>query len=153
MRPASRALLSAGKRIAIRASGKRRTTRFGMPDPKATSYRPVIVLFIMTALMALATSHASVGTLFTLRAVQWFIAFSMAVLALLNARRLGQPTRPWSWVVGAGAVLTCCAVLTWIESPLGLTLALYAGAVGLLWLFEPWHVPTFVDERERRFPD
>src|SRR5687767_3806892 len=33
-------------------------------DPKATSYTPVIVLFAMTALMAMAASYAITGTIF-----------------------------------------------------------------------------------------
>lgn len=37
-------------------------------DPRATSYRPVIALFGMTLLMALAASFAVYGTPFTVRA-------------------------------------------------------------------------------------
>ncbi|MGQ3280731.1 MAG: glutaredoxin domain-containing protein, partial [Shinella sp.] len=37
-------------------------------DPKATSYRPVIVLFTLTALIAMAASFAVSGTPFTLKA-------------------------------------------------------------------------------------
>src|SRR3990167_6111980 len=51
-------------------------------DPDATSYIPVIALFAMTALMALAASFAVEGNAFTLRAAEWFISFSMIVLAL-----------------------------------------------------------------------
>ena len=59
---------------------------FGKPvrDPNATSYRPVVAVFAMTALMALASSYAVFGSPFTLRAGEWFIAFSMCVLALLK---------------------------------------------------------------------
>ncbi|WP_244966569.1 glutaredoxin [Pseudoxanthomonas mexicana] len=48
---------------------------FGKPvaDPKATSYQPVIALFGMTLLIALATSLAMYGTPFTIRAGEWFI--------------------------------------------------------------------------------
>ncbi len=38
----------------------------------------------MTALMALAASYAVYGTPLTMRAAEWFIAFSMCVLALLK---------------------------------------------------------------------
>ncbi|HZH45419.1 MAG TPA: glutaredoxin, partial [Roseococcus sp.] len=58
-------------------------------DPKATSYRPVAALFGMTLLMALAASFAVYGTPFTVRAGEWFIAFSMAVLALLKLQNVG----------------------------------------------------------------
>src|SRR5436190_1977480 len=49
-------------------------------DPKAVSYQPVIAVFAVTALMALATSYAAYSTVFTTRTGEWFIAFSMAVL-------------------------------------------------------------------------
>ena len=41
-------------------------------DPKATTYRPVIVLFAMTALAAMAASFAVTGSAFTLLAAEWF---------------------------------------------------------------------------------
>ncbi|MEP7348816.1 MAG: glutaredoxin [Sphingorhabdus sp.] len=59
-------------------------------DPDATSYRPVIALFAMTALMALAASHAVFGSPFTMRAAEWFISFSMCVLALLKLQDVGK---------------------------------------------------------------
>ena len=49
-----------------------------------TSYTPVIALFAVTALMALAASAAVYGTPLTVRAGEWFVAFSMCVLALLK---------------------------------------------------------------------
>ena len=53
-------------------------------DPNATTYTPVVAVFAMTALMALAASYAAYGTPFNQRAAEWFIAFSMCVLALLK---------------------------------------------------------------------
>ena len=57
-------------------------------DPKAMTYRPVAALFAMTALMALAASQAIYATPFTSRAAEWFVAFSMAVLALLKLQNV-----------------------------------------------------------------
>ena len=57
-------------------------------DPKAVTYRPVVAVFAMTALMALAASHAVLGTPFTVRAGEWFIAFSMCVLAMLKLQNV-----------------------------------------------------------------
>ena len=57
-------------------------------DPKATSYRPVIALFSVTALMALAASYAVTGSVMTPLAAEWFIGFSMVVLALLKLQNL-----------------------------------------------------------------
>ena len=59
-------------------------------DPKATTYQPVIVLFSMTALMALATSFAVYGSPFTIRAGEWFIAFSMCILAMLKLQNVDK---------------------------------------------------------------
>ncbi len=53
-------------------------------DPDATSYQPVIAVFAVAALLAIAVSWASFGTLLTMRAVEWFIAFSMSMLAMLK---------------------------------------------------------------------
>ena len=127
-----------------------------MPDPKATSYRPVIVLFIMTALMALATSYASVGALFTLRAIQWFIAFSMAVLALLKLQNvetfsamflnydlLARRFVPYSYIYpyaeGLAGVLMIAGALTWISIPV----ALFIGTVGAVSVFKT----VYIDKR------
>ena len=53
-------------------------------DPKAVTYHAVIAVLSMTALMALAASYAVLGTPFTVRAGEWFIGFSMIVLAMLK---------------------------------------------------------------------
>src|SRR5919107_488062 len=43
-----------------------------MADPKATSYPPVVALFAMAALTAMAASYAVTGNALTLRAAEWF---------------------------------------------------------------------------------
>lgn len=53
-------------------------------DPDADSYRPVVALFSMTALMALALSQGLHGTPLTVAAAEWFVSLSMCVLALLK---------------------------------------------------------------------
>ena len=55
-------------------------------DPDAVTYQPVIAVFGMAALMALAASWAAFGELLTLRAAEWFIAISMCILAILKLR-------------------------------------------------------------------
>ena len=63
---------------------------FGLtvPDPKATTYTPVIAVFAVAALMALALSHAAFGSVLTLRAAEWFIGISTCVLAILKLQNL-----------------------------------------------------------------
>jgi glutaredoxin len=122
-------------------------------DPKATSYRPVIVLFVMTALTALAASYAISGQLFTLRAAEWFIAFSMVVLALLklqdverfsamflNYDLLARRWVPYSYVYpyaeGLAGVLMISGALKWISIPV----ALFIGTIGAVSVFKAVYV-------------
>ena len=52
-------------------------------DPQAKSYRPVIAVFAVAAALAAALSLSLFGAL-TLRSGEWFVAFSMALLAMLK---------------------------------------------------------------------
>ena len=57
-------------------------------DKDAYTYRSVIAVFAVAALMALAASWAAFGDLLTVRAAEWFIAFSMCILAILKLQDL-----------------------------------------------------------------
>jgi glutaredoxin len=61
---------------------------FGMTvkNKDELTYTPVLVVFIMTALMAVAASWAPLNRLLIVQAGEWFIAFSMCVLAILKLR-------------------------------------------------------------------
>jgi len=126
-------------------------------DPGAKSYRPVITVFAMTALMALATSHAVFGSPLTLRAGEWFIGFSMVVLAMLklqdvekfssmflNYDLLAKRWVPYSYIYpfaeGVAGVLMIAGVLTWFSAPL----ALIIGGVGAVSVFKA----VYIDKRE-----
>ncbi|EZP52678.1 MauE/DoxX family redox-associated membrane protein [Sphingomonas sp. RIT328] len=126
-------------------------------DPKAVTYRPVAVVFAMTALMALAASQAAFGALLTLRAGEWFIAFSMCVLALLklqNVERfatmflnydlLARRWVPYSYVYpyaeGLAGVLMAAGVLTWLSVPI----ALVIGTIGAVSVIKA----VYIDRRE-----
>ena len=126
-------------------------------DPKATSYRPVIALFAMTLLMALAASFAVHGTPFTVQAGEWFIAFSMAVLALLKLQNvesfammflnydlLAKRWVPYSYVYpfaeGLAGILMIAGALTWLSVPI----ALFIGTIGAVSVFKA----VYLDRRE-----
>lgn len=132
---------------------------FGKPvrDPNATSYRPVVAVFAMTALMALAASYAVFGSPFTLRAGEWFIAFSMCVLALLklqdiesfssmflNYDLLAKRWVPYSYVYpfaeGGAGVLMIAGALTWLSVPV----ALFIGTIGAVSVFKA----VYIDKRD-----
>ena len=132
---------------------------FGKPvaEPGATSYRPVVALFAMTLLMALAASTAVHGTPFTGQAIAWFIAFSMAVLALLklqdvekfssmflNYDLLAKRWVPYSYIYpfaeGLAGVLMIAGVAAWLSVPV----ALFIGTVGAVSVFKA----VYIDRRE-----
>jgi glutaredoxin len=126
-------------------------------DPKATTYRPVIVLFTMTALMAMAASYAVTGSLLTIRAAEWFIGMSMIVLALLKLQNietfatmflnydlLAKRWVPYSYIYpfaeGGAGVLMVAGALTWLSVPV----ALFIGTVGAVSVFKA----VYIDKRE-----
>lgn len=126
-------------------------------DPNALSYRPVAVLFTMTALMAMAASYAVSGNPFTLRAAEWFISFSMVVLALLklqsvetfatmflNYDLLAKRWVPYSYIYpyaeGLAGLLMVAGFATWFSAPL----ALFIGTVGAVSVFKA----VYIDNRE-----
>jgi len=126
-------------------------------DPKAPSYRPVIALFVMTALMAGAASYAVAGSILTIRAAEWFIAISMVVLSLLKLQNvetfatmflnydlLAKRWVPYSYVYpfaeGLAGVLMIAGALTWLSVPV----ALFIGTVGAVSVFKA----VYIDKRQ-----
>jgi len=57
-------------------------------DPDEKTYTPVLVVFAVSALLAIAASWATLGEVLTLRSLEWFVAFSMGMLAMLKLRDL-----------------------------------------------------------------
>jgi glutaredoxin len=126
-------------------------------EPGATSYRPVIALFAMTALMGVGAAYAATGSLFTELALRWFIAFSMVVLALLKLQNietfstmflnydlLARRWVPYSYIYpfaeGLAGVLMVAGVLNWLSVPV----ALFIGSVGAASVFKA----VYIDRRE-----
>lgn len=126
-------------------------------DPKEKSYRPVIVLFAITALMALATSYAFTGSWFTTRAAGWFISFSMVVLALLKLQNiegfstmflnydiLAKRWVPYSYMYpfaeGLAGILMIAGTFEWISIPV----ALFIGIIGSISVFKA----VYIEKRE-----
>lgn len=131
----------------------RRHLGLAVHDPQATSYRPVIALFAMTAAMALALSYATQGELLTVRAAEWFIGLSMCVLALLKlqdlrtfstmflnydllARRWVPYASLYPFAEGLAGVLMVAGTLTWVSAPL----ALLIGGIGAVSVFRAVYV-------------
>lgn len=135
----------------------RRFFSLKVADPEATSYTPVLVVFAVTAALGLAASYAAFGSPFTIRAAEWFISFSMAILAMLklqdverfatmflNYDLLAKRWVPYSYIYpfaeGTAGVLMAARALDWRSIPL----ALIIGTVGGISVF----YAVYVQKRE-----
>ena len=132
---------------------------FGDPpkDKDETSYRPVLAVFAVGLGLALALSQFAFGTILTVRAVEWFIAFSMAMLAMLKLQDveqfstmfvgydlLGQRFVPYAYAYpyleALAAILMAGRVFPWLSIPI----ALFIGSVGAFSVF----YAVYVQKRE-----
>ncbi|MEG3192562.1 glutaredoxin family protein [Lysobacter sp. D1-1-M9] len=135
----------------------RRHVGLKVRDPNATTYRPVIALFVMTALMAAAASYAVFDTVLTVRAAEWFIAISMCVLAILKLQDiesfssmflgydlLARRWVPYSYIYpfaeALAGVLMLAGALTWLSVPV----ALFIGGIGAVSVFKA----VYIDKRD-----
>lgn len=133
--------------------------RFGkeVKDADETSYKPVIAIFAVAFLMALAGSWYTFGTVLSVRALEWFIAISMCILAIqklqdiesfstmfLNYDLLARRWVPYGYVYPFGealaGVLMIAGALIWIAAPV----ALFIGTVGAVSIFKA----VYIDKRE-----
>jgi hypothetical protein len=102
----------------------------------------------MTALMALATSFAVFGTPFTTCAEEWFIAFSMGVLAIpklhnvesfatmfLNYDLLARRWVPYSCIYPFAEALAGILMITGAFKALSVPVALFIGGIGAVSVF------------------
>ena len=123
----------------------------------STTYKPVITLFSVAFLMAIAITWVALGTTFTGRTVEWFISISMVLLGLqklqdveqfatmfLNYDLLAQRWVRYGYVypfveTGAG-LLMMAGVLTQLSAPA----ALFVASIGAISVFKA----VYVDKRE-----
>ena len=122
-----------------------------------TTYRPVIALFAMTLLMALAAGFVATGKAVSILAAEWFVSFSMCALAYLKLRDvesfstmflnydlLARRWVPYAYIYpfaeGLAGVLMTAHWLDWISIPV----ALFIGSVGAASVFKA----VYIDRRE-----
>jgi len=121
------------------------------------TYRPVIAIFSVAFLLALALSWHQYGTVLTLRAAEWTVSLSMTFLAIqklqdvesfstmfLNYDLLAQRWVPYGYFYPFGetlaGVLMIAGALTWLSAPI----ALFIGTVGAISVFRA----VYVEKRE-----
>ncbi|ARS52751.1 MULTISPECIES: glutaredoxin family protein [Kushneria] len=122
-----------------------------------TTYQPVIAIFAVAFLMGLSISWAVYDTIFTLRALEWFIAVAMTLLGVqklqdvetfstmfLNYDLLAQRDVRYAYLYPFGetlaGVLMIAGSLIWIAAPV----AIFIGAVGAVSVFKA----VYIDKRE-----
>ena len=128
-----------------------------VPHKGETTYRPVIALFAMMALMALAAAWVATGEAVSVLAAEWFVSFTMCGLAYLKLRDvesfstmflnydlLARRWVPYAYIYPfaealAGVLMTARA-LDWLSVPV----ALFIGTVGAVSVFKA----VYIDRRE-----
>ncbi|MBU2866004.1 DoxX family membrane protein [Pacificibacter marinus] len=123
----------------------------------ATTYKPVIALFSIAALLAVCVTWLSLGTVVAGRTLEWFISISMVLLGLqklqdverfatmfLNYDLLAQRWVRYGYIypfveTGAG-LLMMAGLLTWLSAPA----ALFVASIGAISVFKA----VYIDKRE-----
>lgn len=135
----------------------RRLVGLKVADPDATSYTPVLAVFAIAAALAMAVSFAAFGAALTPRAAEWFVAFAMALLAMLKlqdvdrfatmflgydllARRWVPYAYVYPFAEAAAGVLMAARALDWVSIPL----ALFIGTIGAISVFHA----VYIQKRE-----
>lgn len=126
-------------------------------DPEKVTYQPVIAVFATAALMALAASWLAFDNVLRVQAVEWFVAFSMCMLASLKlrdlesfstmflgydllARRVVRYAYAYPFGELIAGVLMISGSLIWLSAPL----AIFIGSIGAYSVFKA----VYVEKRE-----
>lgn len=135
----------------------RRWFGLAVRDKSETSYTPVIAVFGMAALIALAVSWAAYGDVLRLRTAEWFVSISMCILAVqklrdlrsfadqflgydLLAQRSVRYASFYPFAEGLAGVLMTAGAFIWLASPL----ALFIGSIGAVSVFKA----VYIDKRD-----
>ncbi|WP_429911296.1 MauE/DoxX family redox-associated membrane protein [Glycocaulis sp.] len=126
---------------------------FGLSTDKGTSYTPVIALFSVAALLALAVAWQSNMPIVGLHTVEYFIAIAMVLLGLqkltnieafatmflnydLLARRWVPYGRIYPFAEAGAGLLMLAGSLIWLASPV----ALFIGTIGAISVFKAVYI-------------
>lgn len=113
-------------------------------DTGGKSYRPVLAVFAVGLALAVSLSFAIFGTV-GVRTIEWFVAFSMAMLAMLKLQDveqfstmfvgydlLGQRFVPYAYAYpyleALAAILMAGRLLPWISIPVAFTIGTIGAA-------------------------
>ncbi len=128
-----------------------------VPAEDETSFRPVLAIFMVAFLIALAIGWTIDGALFQIRTIEHFIATAMCLLAVqklqdvesfstmfLNYDLLARRWVRYGYLYPFGeliaGILMLAGALVWLSSPI----ALFIGSVGAISVFKA----VYIDKRE-----
>jgi glutaredoxin len=130
---------------------------YHVPEKGETSYIPVIAIFSVAALMAVAMGIGVLGTLAHIRVFEWFIAISMCFLAVqklqdverfstmfLNYDLLARKWVPYGRIYPFGEALAGILMVGGILSFISAPIALFIGTIGAVSVFKA----VYIDKRE-----
>ena len=121
------------------------------------SYRPVLAVFAVGLALAISLSLFSFGSALTVRTIEWFIAFSMAMLAMLKLQDveqfstmfvgydlLGQRFVPYAYAYpyleALAAILMAGHLLPWLSIPVAFAI----GTIGAISVY----YAVYIQKRE-----
>lgn len=132
---------------------------FGLevPGEEDVSYKPIVAIFSVAFLMALAVAWVALDTLWAMRTLEWFVAISMCLLGLqklkdlesfstmflnydLLAQRQVRYGYVYPFVETFAGILMLAGALIWLAAPA----ALFIGSIGAVSVFKA----VYIDKRE-----
>lgn len=128
-----------------------------VPDEDALTYRPVIAIFAMAALMAMAVAWVTFGGVAQLRTVEWFVAISMCLLAVQKLRDiaafsngflgydlLAQRYVRYAYIYPYGEALAGILMLAGVGLWLAVPVAAFIGTIGAISVVKA----VYIDKRD-----
>lgn len=117
-------------------------------DPDAVTYTPVVAIFAVAALMAIAAHWALSGVVLAVRTLEWFVAFAMCLLALQKLRDvdgfatmflgydlLARRWVPYAYLYPFGELLAGVLMIARALDGVSIPVALLIGSVGAVSVF------------------
>ena len=127
------------------------------PEEGETSYQPVLAIFGVALILALAISWYVFETVFTVQAAEWFVSLSMALLAIqklqdlrsfstmfLNYDLLARRWVRYGYIYPFGEALAGILMVAHVLPIISVPVALFIGTVGAVSVFKA----VYVDKRE-----
>ena len=127
------------------------------PEEGETSYQPVLAIFGVAFMLALAISWYVFETVFTVQAAEWFVSLSMALLAIqklqdlrsfstmfLNYDLLARRWVRYGYIYPFGEALAGILMVARVLPIISVPVALFIGTVGAVSVFKA----VYVDKRE-----